>query len=237
MLAAKLLSVAQSAGNLQFVGGRAASSTGQTPSYSLTGLTGGLASSPSIGDIVVVAVGFSDSTDRDITCTTAGYTELADLKVGTLAATQMGVFYKKLTSTDTSVAFGLGVSSNSVCAIHVWRGASNTQPDSTTTTTTGSAASSQSIDAPAITTSTSNAVVLAFAFANSNDIAISSYSTPSGMSNLFQAATGNARIGVASAVVSSPSSYNPPTFGTRGGGNGSFTGTTFCAATTAIRPA
>lgn len=236
MLAAKLLAV-KPAGNLEFVGGRAATSTGQTPSYSLTGLTGGLASSPSIGDIVVVAVGFSDGTDRDITCTTAGYTELADLKSGTFAATQMGVFLKKLTLADTSVAFDLGVSANSACAIHVWRNASDTQPDSTTTTTTNSAASSLSIDAPAITTSTSNAVVLAFAFANSNDIAISSYSTPSGMSNLFQVATGNARIGVASAVVTSPSSYNPPTFGTRGGGGGSFLVTTFCAATAAIRPA
>jgi hypothetical protein len=234
MLTAKLLSTIQSAGNLEFVGGSAASSTGQTPSYSLTSLTGGLASFPSAGDIVIVAVGFSNNTDRNILC--SGYTELVDSKAP-LGSSQMGVFYKILGSAETSVSFDLGVSENSVFAVHAWRNPSSTQPDATTTTYGTAALSSLSIDAPAITTVTGGSAVLAFAFANSTATAISTYNTPSGMENLFQAATGNARIVVASVIVASPSSYDPATFGTRGGGNGSSTGTSFVSATAAIRPA
>lgn len=231
MLWQKLIGSTPAALPLQFVGGAVltASST-STPSFSLTSLTGGVSSSPSAGDIVVVAVSFFDNTDRDITCTTTGYTELADLYANGSADTQMAVYYKVLTTAETSVAFNtVSTPVTTVCAIHVWRNPNTITPldvTSTTATSTTSAAS----NAPSITTATDNAVVIAFGSAVSAGGEFTTLTAPSGMANFFQDSSATAGAAVASAIVSTAGAYDPAAFG------GGAPSGTFCAVTVALRP-
>lgn len=209
MLSAKLLS-AQSVGSLQFVGGRSATSSGQTPSYSLTGLTGGVSSAPAIGDIVIACVSIGNATNRDLQCTTSGYNEVADLYNGnsTFGYCQLGIYYKVLTAADTSVAFNVGVSTGSLFLTHVWRGVNATPLDAATVTVSNTTGNP---NPPAITTTTNNAVVIAFGGAS--QVAANSLGIPSGMINGFASGGGGFYgIAIASALVSSASTYDPANF-------------------------
>ncbi len=214
---------------LEFVGGAVltASST-ITPSFSLTSLTGGVATAPSAGDIVVVAVSFVNNTDQNIACTTAGYTEIADLFPGLSPNVQMAVYYKVLSSAETSVAFNTVVAPVTTrAAIHVWRNI-NAIPLAATSTTRTSTASAVP-DAPLITTVNNNAVVLAFGAGSTAGI-FTTLTSPSGMTNFFQSSSSSAGAAVASAVVSTAGAYDPAAFG------GGVASGTFCAATIALRP-
>lgn len=217
---------------LQFVGGVGLSSAStQTPSFSLTGLSGGLAASPAPGDIVIVAVSFKDNTDRNIQCTTSGYTEVADLYYN--AATndsQLGVYYKVLSLAETSVAFNLGVNVASFLACHVWRNINATPLDATTTTT-----ESRSPPNPAsITTTTDNAVVIAIGGGAAGGGTIGTITAPTGMENLFSASSSSvAGIGIASILIASPQTYDPAAFG----GFSASTSDGACSATLALRAA
>lgn len=228
MLFQKLLGarIAPAATGLTFVGGVGLSSTAtQTPSYSLTGLTGGLASAPAIGDIVIACVGFDNSTNRNITCTTTGYTEILDGIGGT--ATQMGVYYKVLTAADTSVAFDLGTSVASRFTCHVWRNINSTPIDATLTTSTALGIP----DPSAITTVTNNAVVIAVAF-SSGGLPSTTPTAPTGMSNLFSSGAGaSTTMAIASVLVTTAGSYDPGTFGGFNSSN------RYLSATLALRPA
>jgi hypothetical protein len=233
MLWQKLLGT-NAAGGLEFVGGVALSSSAtQTPSFSLTGLSGGLASAPSSGDIVIACVAFNNSTDRNIQVTTSGYTEVADLYSNRSQDGQLGVYYKVLTGADTSVAFDLGVSVGSFFVCHVWRNINSTPLDATTTTAIDSGG--VPVNSPAITTTRANAIVIAVGAAGLGTSA-SAPTVPSGMENLFQIFTtgssGAAGIAIASAQVASPSTYDPPAFG----GFSTSSGSGWCAATLALRP-
>jgi hypothetical protein len=235
MLASFLKGATAVAAGLQFVGGVGLSSTAtQTPSFSLTSLTGGLASAPAAGDIVVVSVSFQDATDRNIQCTTTGYTEVADLFQAQTnsfnAPIQLGAYYKVLSTAETSVAFNLGVSAASTFVCQVWRRINATPLDATTTTAVGVGALP---DAPAITTVTNGAVVIAIG--SSGVIAQVAPTAPTGMGNLFSAAVGGNQIAIASEVRPAAGTYDPATFGGfNGGGPSSWN---FCAATIALRPA
>jgi hypothetical protein len=242
---ATFLKGASAAGGLEFVGGVALSSadtqspadTG-TPSYSLTGLTGGLASAPAIGDIVIACVAFNNGTDRNIQCTTSGYTEVADLYHNSNNDAQLGVYYKVLTSADTSVAFNLGVNVRSVFCALVWRNINATPLDATTTTATNTRTRA---DPPAITTVTNNAVVIAVgATAIRGDEVLAFTAGPSGMTNFYtsQTATNSvpaSSIGIASVVVPIAGSYDPGIFATTGS-SATSTANSWCAATLALRP-
>lgn len=205
-----------------------------TPSYSLTGLfaLGGLGSAPIAGDLVVAAIAFKDATDRDITCTTSGYTELADLFQSATNSIQLGVFYKRLTTAETSIAFNIGAAVNSYFAVHVWRNVAATQPDATTTTSQGTTAQP---NAPSITTTIANAVVIAIgagAASATNPIA----SGPSGgYSNsndakIYDEVT--AGIIMNSTFKRVPGAEDPPTFSSFNAN----VNNAVCAATVAIRP-
>lgn len=213
---------------LTFVGGAAfANSASQTPSCSLTGLTGGIASSPSAGDLVIACIGFNNLTNRDITCSTSGYTENVDLaNIGAATGAQMGVYIKTLSAADTSVAFNLGVSVASYFAVHVWRNVNATQPDVTTTTSTAS--TSGPIDSPAISGLSANSVVLSIGLATAATT-FTAMTVPSGMENFFQASiTGGAGEGIAIAsAVAGSSSYNPAAFGGGASGQGRTVSATF----------
>lgn len=225
-----------SGSGLQFVGGKAETiSATQTPSFSLTNLTGGLASAPAVGDIVIACVAFNNSTNRNIECTTSDYTEVADLYANSTIDCQFGVYYKVLANADTNIAFNLGTSVRPFFAAHVWRGGDSSSPlDATTTTIT----STGFADPPAITTVSSNAVIIAVG-ALVGDGMIDAIEAPDDveMENFYQSTinvpTTGAGIAIVSRYLASAGTYNPPRF--RGYTVGSGSGT--CAATIALRPA
>lgn len=233
---ATLLRGASAAGRLEFVGGRAgAVANTATPSFSLTSLSGGLAAAPSAGDVVVACVAFVAS-DTNISCTTPGYIEVADLFASDEEGDiNLGVYYKVLTAADTSVEFAVRDSSgtDSVICVHVWRKAAASPLDATSTTAVGSNGGVP--NAPAITTQSPNAVVLAIGAAGGGgDARIRALTAPAGMGNFFAALYGDdVAIGIASAVVPIPATYDPASFG----GGTTDADATRAAVTMALRPA
>jgi len=237
MLTKFLRAAAGASSGLVFVGGRGLEAAAtQTPSYTLTTLTGGIASSPSIGDIVIACIAFKSVFNLNITCTTAGYTEVADLFQSDTNSINFAAYYKVLTAADTSVAFNLGVSSRSVFAVHVWRNQNASPLDATTTTTTG--ANTGVPNSPSITTVTNNAVVIAVGAAaggaSGDPAELDDLTVPSGMINFVtQLDDGpTVAIGIASIVRPTAGAYDPPTFG----GGSSNTANSMAACTIALRP-
>jgi len=238
MLGTFLKGASASALPLEFVGGVALNSSAtQTPSYSLTGLSGGLDSAPSVGDIVIACIAFTNRINRDIQCTTSGYNKVVDLYVNNDLDCQLGVFYKILSAADTSVQFNLGTSTPSLFTVHVWRNP-NTGTPLDVTPTTATAFNTGVPNAPSITTVTDNTIVIAVgAGAGNTDSPMEVNPTaPSGMGNFYQTLTSAAgAIAIASISRETAGAYDPPVFG-------GFTGDadnekSSCAVTIALRPA
>ncbi|WP_066112556.1 MULTISPECIES: hypothetical protein [unclassified Blastomonas] len=150
---------------LEYVGGKTASITGSTSTatnISLTDLTGGLASAPAAGDIVIVAYAVSSSGDVAIGVNTSGYDEIAELFANDTRDTNLSVSRKIMGSTpDTSVDVSAtgGTFNPGVVTIGVWRGADATTPlDVAATTATG--LDSWAPNPAAITPSTTGAQII-----------------------------------------------------------------------------
>lgn len=238
MLWTRLAAATAGVAGLQFVGGSSTTPATGTAnvSFSLTGLTGGLASAPAAGDLVIACVAFRDGTNRNISCTTSGYTEIADLFSDTKDnEAQLGVYYKVLSTAETSVGFNIGVvAAYASFAVHVWRGQNATPIDATTTTAIGDGGTSRP-DPPSITTATDEAVVVAVAAqAAITDTPLTTPTVSSGMENFFQSAV-ITNIGIAIESIARPTAgaYNPAAFG----GFSTSSSNGWCAATIAIRPA
>lgn len=94
-------------------------------------------------DLVIVAVNEAGngSVDIDVSMTTSGYTEIADLFADDVAETNLGVFYKFMPATPdaTAVGNGSGDTNNAVHAAYMaFRGVDLTTPfDVSSTTATG----------------------------------------------------------------------------------------------------
>ena len=218
---------------LQYVGGRAVVSN---TTISLTSLTGGLASSPSTNDFVIVgiAAGVNGGTTSPLAAT--GYTQIANLTSNPTSANGDDLYfyvgYKYLTAADTSITITGGLASATVIAVQVWRNVDSATPLDVTPTTTTDALMLPS--APAITPVTSGAVVVS-AIAIGSDTASAAF-TQSVMSNLVtigDTSTTNqeAHIGIASATWTS-GLYTPTGWGTT---DGDSTGSG-AAVTMALRP-
>lgn len=218
---------------LTFVGGTTGFSSSSNPTYSINSLTGGIASAPAAGDLVVVVIAILSDVSTTFATSTSGYTKVADLEPDqSYDVAQMGVFYKVLSSAETTVAFT--APANNLFCCHVWRGQNATPLDAATV---GSASvTSAQPNAPSITTVTNNAVVLAIGAAGSENSSlrpISNLTVPSGMTNFLQVRpTADLALGIASIARPTAGAYDPPAFG---GGNTSATGTSFSAVTMAIR--
>lgn len=116
---------------------------------SLSALTGGLASSPSANDLIIVAygVGDDDFTQPTLAMTTAGYTEVTSSTLsadgGTAGDGNLAVFYKFHVADTNAVttAAGTGTDSSTAAALMVFRGvklvADGGPFDTTATTATG----------------------------------------------------------------------------------------------------
>lgn len=123
---------------ITFVGGYTQGYAGITSNITvtLTSLTGGLSSSPSIGDIVVVYYAIGRNTDL-VMPTITGYTKIADLFAADTESTNLGVYYKILSAADTSFTIVGGttnLANAGAVAVHVWK---NVGSISATTNATG----------------------------------------------------------------------------------------------------
>lgn len=150
-------------GPIEYVGGKTFDVVGSTgtSTINIDDLTGGLDSAPAEDDVVVVAWGFSDGTNRDITCD--GYTEVADLYSNDTRDGQMGMFLKAMTSSpDTSIDIGTsgGTGNRKSGIVQVFRRVdlTNIQDVAATTATGGNRIQP---DPPSITPTTAGAFIVA----------------------------------------------------------------------------
>lgn len=164
MLFNKLLSKAAPAGGIQYVGGRTFAFSGTTSdvTISLFGtLTGGLATSPTYGDVAIVYFGTGSTGDRDLIV--ENYTEVAELYANSTFDTNLVVAYRTLNIFSLGSIVLTGGSRNTadagVVAIQVWRGVNATTPLDVTHTT-ATTTTSVLCNPPAITPTTSGAVIV-----------------------------------------------------------------------------
>jgi len=221
----------------QYVGGKTYTFTGtSSPSISLTDLTGGLASAPAAGDVVIVAYGVgSDSGDISLGVVTSGYAEEQELFSNGTYDTQLSVSWKKMTGTpDTSVQVSgaANINSGNSIAIHVWRFASDTLMDVAEVTATGTGTGRP--DPGAITPATENAIILVIGAAGCALANVATF-TASELSNFVTAASGGneaCAIGMGSCAWTG-GAFNPAAWT----GNTTNAGASWAAVTMALRPA
>lgn len=225
---------------LTYVGGTTGYGLSADIDVSLTSLTGGSASSPATGDIVVVAIDCARRSDINIGVTTSGYSELTELYANDTYDCNLSVSYKIMGSTpDTTVTCtGSGSATEAVAiAIHVWRGIDTSNPiDVTTTTATGTDASDP--NSPAITPVTQGAIVLSIGASGLAGV-VTLTNQPTGYSNtVFLSSDGGggsypALIGIASKAWSGSGAEDPDNWDYS---NSSSTSNSWAAATVALRP-
>lgn len=221
---------------LSYVGGTGFSSgltTSVNHTVSLTSLTGGVAASPSSGDIVIVGVSFRGSSDQDISV--SGYTEIADLyQDQAVNDSNCGVFYKVLSAADSSLTVNCGSASQRVAvAIQVWRGQAASPFDVTATT---SGAAGIGIPAPPnISTVSNNCVVIVFGGASADETyPQTDFTVPTGMGNfVFANNSDRAQAGMASILRPTAGLYTPQQFG----GGSTKQANSWNAVTMALKPA
>ena len=166
MLATRLMGAtsAAAAANIEYVGGRTFAFPGTTGNVymSLSGtLTGGLDTSPSGGDLVIVYFGTGSNANRDLVV--SGYTEITELFADDSYDTNLVVAYKVYSFGSEIITLTGGTRSTSdagAVAIQVWRGVDTVTPlDVSAKTLTGG--NTLLADFENITPVTSGAIILA----------------------------------------------------------------------------
>lgn len=167
MLTSKLLASKYS--NIVYVGANTQSvSRASNITVTITNLTGGVASAPAGGDLVVAYIGTGGET-VDLNLAITGYTEVADLYANSASRdTNFGVYYKFMPATpDTTFTIAGGFNgstgSSGIVYISVWRNV-DTVNTLDVTSTTSSATNSVLADPPSITPVTSGAVIVSGGF-------------------------------------------------------------------------
>ncbi len=226
---------------LQYVGGIAGADVVNGYTVSLSGtLTGGIASSPAAGDIVVVASGFGNtaSSAPAVTGNNSGaYTGAgAALHVNDTWDTEFRLFYMVQGATpDTTLTITRtnNAAYGGATVVQVWRGVDTTTPIDVTGTPASTTNGSRG-NPPAITPVTSGAVVIA-AGAGTQGTGGSAFTVPSGMTNAVttfsDGTTSDIGVWIASATWTS-GSYDPPAWT----GGATSTSSSAAAQTIALRP-
>lgn len=222
---------------ITYVGGASNVGTGSTITVDLTSLTGGVASSPSEGDLVVVVWGHGDTTDRTMSVSTSGYDTPLDLYQTETWDPNLGVASKFMGSTpDTSVVVNRtsNAAYGGAAVVHVWRGVdTTTRYDVTRTTASGQ--NSHLVNPPSITPTTAGAVVLACGIGTQATTG-AAFTIPSNMENgvsvKSDGTTSDAAVFIASAAWTSGAFDPNAVTGGTGGGSAGWIGVTI-----ALRPA
>lgn len=162
---------------IQFVGGATASKAGAASGTSTialnSGLTGGIASSASSGDLVIAVFATGSNADRTLSITdgTNPYTLIGSelYSNGTTSDTNLRVAYKFITS-DTSVTFDAtgNVDDAGAMAVYVFRNVDTTTPLDVTVTT-ATATGSTKANPPSITPTTAGAFIVCIGAAGHQD--------------------------------------------------------------------
>ena len=228
---------------LQLVGYTSGSDTGASYTVSLNGtLTGGIASSPSAGDIVIVVTSFgnaNNSTAPTVSGNSSGaYTDIhAPFRANDTWDTNYAAEYAiQGSSVDTTLTI-TRVSSTAyggVTVVQVWRGVDQGTPfDVTATTATGTNGSRP--NAPAITPVTSGAVILAGG-GGMQTTAGSAFTLPSnmtgGVSSFSNGTTSDNGTFLAYYNAWTSGSFDP----NAATGGTTSTSSSWCASTFALRP-
>lgn len=184
-----------------------------TPSISLTGY--GLKAN----DVIYTAVSFRNNTDRDITCTSSGYTESHDAYANDTDDSQMAAYYKVADGTETAVAFSLGVTTTARVMVVIARGVDTSSPTDGyvgASKLTNGAAFSQ----PDITTSNDRSLIILFGCASGNNSVapLDNITAPTGTENFNTQGGGSHKGAVATYFAGDAGSQATPNFG--GGTNG-----------------
>lgn len=148
---------------IQIVGAMTWGRAGATSTVSVTfALTGGIASTPAIGDVVVVFLHVGGAADVNLGVNT-GYTELLDAyQNGTTQDSNLGVYIKRLTAADTTFSVTSSGSTNYAqnAYVLVLRGVDATTPLDVALVSAGLAGAGKP-NPPAITPITTGAVIVA----------------------------------------------------------------------------
>jgi hypothetical protein len=212
---------------ITFVGGYTLGYEGTTSNITvtLTSLTGGTASSPSIGDIVVVYYAIGSLTNVTMP-TITDYTNIADLYEDDTNDSNLGVYYKILSAADTSFTIVGGTTDAAragAVAVHVWRNVGSISATTNATDRNGGRPTP-----PAVTPTVSGSIILAGGGAGTrtNDTRIFTTAT---LSNFFTSASEDtvcAVVGLGSFTWVS-GTYTPAQFGgSTTAGNASWTAAT-----------
>jgi hypothetical protein len=192
-------------------------------------------------DLIILAycAGDNDNIDADLTLTTGGYTEVADLFGNGTEEANLAVFYTYWNGTDTNVvaaASGLGTDSASSCALMVFRDvalAGDGGPfDVTSTTATGTTGGSP--DPASIDWSTAGTWVVIAGGSGGGALNATTYTFPTGYTTNALTRADNDTIDsqVGLGYNTAPSDPENPGVMTTGG-----TGTGWAAVTMALKPA
>lgn len=206
------------------IGLRGSAADGSASGDTTITLPGGTAT----GDVVYAWYCMSQpvNTNYNMTMTTAGYTELADLFADSTGDTNLGVYRKVqgVTPDSTAVFKDVDGARPTSCCLYVLTGVNATPEDATTTTATGGSGAPNS---PSITTVTAGAWVLSLA----GRIVTNTDPPPTNYINFVQDATRNLA-GGATREITSPGAEDPASWASSGGSN-----VGWCAVSVAVRPA
>lgn len=224
---------------LVYVGGTTGFGNDSNFSIDLTALTGGIASAPATGDIVIVVDSFVSVGDYNAGVLTDGYTELTDLYANDSWDSNLAVSWKIMGATpDTTVSCVAGASRGSVGLVQVWRNVDQVTPiDSVIGTATG--INGGFPDGPATTPVTSGAVVIT-AGMRTGAIGDASVTAPSGYGNLVQKtyiSTLGTTAGIASKIWSGSGAEDPGVWSDWYDEGANILACSWAAVTLALRPA
>lgn len=221
---------------LQYVGGITGIAAGSTSNWtvSLTALTGGIASSAAIGDVVVVfgASGYAaGSSVYGIGNVNAEYSQ-GSVGTGSTSFTNIQFSYKRLTTADTTVTLNGSLDTKAAAAVvvQVWRGvATAVVLDVSETYASGSATGRP--NPPSITPTTTGAVILAAGAGASATGAVFTNSELTSFLSATSPDTTDAMVGAGYKTWTS-GAFDPAQFagGTTGAGDA------WAAVTVALRP-
>ena len=221
---------------LEFVGGRTAGTAGTTSNqlFSLTTITGGIASAPREGDIVIVVLSIASTADRSYRI--SGYTQIADIYVNDDEDINLQVGYKIMGATpDTTftITGGSGSAFDGLSvAVHVW---ANIDPDNPidVTSTQATAVDTANPNPASITPVTPGAQILVAGGSATNLNTV--YNTPGYLSNFYTSVgldTNDATVGLGN-IAWSGGAYDPAAWTITGADSINFS---TAAVTMALRP-
>ncbi len=205
-------------------------------------LSGGIASSPAAGDLIVICNGltWTSNISGNSGVVTSGFTQLTALYSNDTRDAIMWVSYKIAAGNEGNITLRANGSDSTYasCGIaHVWRNVNQTTPiDVTTTTATGTNASRPNV--PSVTPVTQGAVVLGCGYGTRANDGGAALTAPSGVTEVVQAINAATAAAGGAAVVAAYRSWMSGAYDMAAfTGGSSSTSDSWCAAAVVIRPA